>query len=109
MHVSLKAGYPPLYLVNKENNPKKIQLTGYTKNQLFVIPENEKYPEAKEVLKGRKVNQYVIDKIVGHKFVKKEMMLLVKWAGFPNKKDWTYEPARNIKDMDVVKDYLGYL
>jgi len=115
MHVSLKAGYPPLYLVNKEKDPDKVQLTGYTKQQLFVIPQNEAYPDASVVLKGRKPTTYVIDKIINHEW-KPEMIkrkkvtrlkLLIRWAGFTSKDD-TWEDAEGLKDIDVVQDYIKH-
>ena len=29
-----------------------------------------------------------------------------EWVGYPNKVDWTFEPARNIKHTDVFRQYI---
>ena len=92
----------PLYEVDGNNRVL------YTKNQLQVIPKNEKVPNEK-YLRGTKndgVTKYIVEKIIDRKKEKGKIYYLVKWKGFKNDKN-SWEPRTNlIKDVpEIIKEY----
>jgi hypothetical protein len=42
--------------------------------------------------------EYDIEDIMGSITRRKKVLYLVKWLGFPKKKEWTYEPYENFSD-----------
>lgn len=109
MHIAVKPGYPPLYYVSKakkEDEDYEIEKVGRTRNQLQVIDEDEEYPDAEKLLKGRVLDKYVVQKIIGDKIVKRKLYLKIKWAGYPESQA-TWEPADVIKE-DVPEKFREY-
>ncbi|CAO2658383.1 Nn.00g061060.m01.CDS01 [Neocucurbitaria sp. VM-36] len=52
-------------------------------------------------------DEYVVEKILGHKFVKGEIIFDVKWQGYDDPKDRTWEPEANMEGaIDVMKEYF---
>ncbi|KAH8695806.1 hypothetical protein GQ44DRAFT_666430 [Phaeosphaeriaceae sp. PMI808] len=56
---------------------------------------------------GEGPDEYVVEKILGHKFVKDELVFDVKWQGYDNPKDRTWEPEQNmVGAVDVMNEYF---
>jgi len=93
--IILKPNSPVLYMVD---NNKRV---AYTKNQLQVVPENEKDPMGEVVIRG-KPKSYIPEKILGEKKIKGKLYYLVKWRGF---KDPEYTIASDFKtDQPALVD-----
>jgi len=91
---------PPMYVVDHDCS------VNYTKNQLQVVPANEKEPPAAIVLKDKKVDTFVVKQILDSKVENKKKLLLVWWLGY-KKGESTWEPYKNIQQADPkkVKEY----
>lgn len=64
------------------------------------VQESEEEPE----------DEYVVEKILSHKFVKGEIIFDVKWQGYDDPKDRTWEPEANMEGaVDVMKEYFEEL
>ncbi|KAJ4340615.1 hypothetical protein N0V95_007440 [Ascochyta clinopodiicola] len=51
-------------------------------------------------------DEYVVEKILGHRFSKGVLEFDVKWQGYDNPKDRTWEPEENMETAaDVLKEY----
>lgn len=103
MNISLKPDMPMMYYLNDLKDRKKILRVGYTRNQLQPVDDDEVYPDAKKVLENEKLDEYVVQKILQHKLIGRKLMLKVKWAGYS---DTTWEDVKDIKHLDIVKEYL---
>ena len=93
--VLLKPGYPPGYLTTANDNVYR------TKNQLLVVKENEKEPDAK-FLRGTQ-NNYIITKILDKKIKGKKIFYLVKWKGFSENEN-TWEPSSTFDRTNDLKE-----
>lgn len=52
-------------------------------------------------------DEYIVEKILGHRFVKGEIVFDVKWQGYDSPKDRTWEPEGNMDGAaDVMKEYF---
>ncbi|KAL6710303.1 hypothetical protein ACN47E_009249 [Coniothyrium glycines] len=52
-------------------------------------------------------DEYVVEKIISHKFVKGELLFEVKWQGYDDPKDRTWEPEQNMEGaVDVKSEYF---
>jgi chromobox protein 1 len=52
-------------------------------------------------------DEYVVEKIMGHRFNKGVLEFDVKWQGYENPKDRTWEPEANMETAtDVLKEYF---
>lgn len=81
---------PPLYMLDDENRENGVDTkAAYTLKQLQVVPDGEQAPPP-SVIKG-KPTQYVVEKILAKKKEKNRVYLLVKWKGWPDEKDQTWE------------------
>ncbi|KAH7381382.1 hypothetical protein DE146DRAFT_284574 [Phaeosphaeria sp. MPI-PUGE-AT-0046c] len=55
-------------------------------------------------------DEYVVEKIISHKFVKGALIFDVKWQGYDNPKDRTWEPEENMEGArDVMEEYFEEL
>jgi hypothetical protein len=72
----------------------------YTKNQLQVVPENEKLPSQKHQ------KMFVFEKIVSKRKKNNKVEYLVKWQGYPASEN-TWEPRTSlIKDIpESIKEF----
>jgi hypothetical protein len=89
--VLLNPNQPALYILE---GPDEV---GFTKNQLQLISEKEKYPPA-SVVRG-KPSTYVVEKILKKKKIKNKWYYQIKWMSYD---ETTWEPAVNIR-ADVPK------
>ncbi len=104
MSVVVRPNYPVMYYLNDPKNKKKILRVGYTRNQLQIVDKDEEYP-SKDVLEDENLDEYVVEKVLQHKRIGNKLMLKVKWAGWPVNQS-TWEDVKDLKHLDVVKDYL---
>ncbi|KAF9697553.1 hypothetical protein EKO04_004341 [Ascochyta lentis] len=52
-------------------------------------------------------DEYVVEKIIGHRFNKGALEFDVKWQGYDNPEDRTWEPEENMETAaDVLKEYF---
>jgi hypothetical protein len=50
-------------------------------------------------------NEYVVKRIVKESKQGRKSMYLVEWKDYPNEKDWTWEPAANLKSNVVFEQW----
>ena len=96
--VLLKPGYPPMYLVDGDNE------TARTKNQLQVIKGNEKEPELK--YNRGKGDYFIIAKILDKKTENRKQYYQVRWKGHTLEQA-TWIPVGELnrtKDLKDMKD-----
>lgn len=103
--VIIKPNSPPLYLLNGTVGKLKIDPVGYTKNQLQVIEENEKWPSPK-VIRGKPTSG-VPEKIMGKKTEKRRIYYHIKWRSGMI----TWEPATvfRVDKPQMVAEYEAAL
>ena len=92
--VLIKPNSPPLYLLNGVIGSRKVEPVAYTKNQLQVIPKNEQLPKP-NVIRGQPT-QYVVEKILGKKKIQNKIYYNIKWKGYKDAKDQTWEPKSTL-------------
>ena len=94
-----------MYLLEGQTGDRKITPIAYTKNQLQVVGKNEKLPDPK-MIRG-KPTQFIVEKILGKKKLKNKIYYKVKWFGYEDAKDQTFEPrATLIKEIpDLIRQY----
>jgi len=64
-------------------------------------------PEEEEDAEDVGEDEYVVEKIIGHRFNKGVLEFDVKWQGYENPKDRTWEPEENMETAaDVLKEYF---
>lgn len=105
MKTLLAPGNPPMYLLDNDKGEVDYR-TSYTKNQLQIIPKDEKKPVESDIA-GQKVDgqkRWIVEKIIDRKKIKNRVFFVVKWKGF---KDPTEEPrATLIKQIpEMVKEF----
>ena len=106
--ISWTPGLPPLYYVNKLDNENIVDMsTGYSKDQLLVVKENEKLNN-KNILPIKNLNnghdEYVVEEILKKKKIKNRVYYQIKWKGYD---DLTLEPrSKLIQDIpDMIKQF----
>lgn len=91
---------PVFYILDK--NPKVM----YTSQQFQVVEnENEVEGELVQKLSKKKLEDFRVSKIMDSKTENRKKYYLVKWYGFPDKKDWSWEPATKLP-KEEIKKYL---
>jgi len=105
MKTLVSPGTVPMYLLDDGKGGVDYRVM-YTKNQLQIIPPNEKKPDSSYIRgnKRRGVQKYVVEKILARKKIKNRIYYVVKWKGF----DQTTEEPRSelIKDMpNMIKEF----
>lgn len=97
----LAPGVTPTYLLDDGKNGTDYNVS-YTKNQLQVIPKNEKAPTEKDIMgqKENKIAKWHVKELLERKKIKGRIYFKVSWKGY---KKTTYEPRTNlIKDIPNV-------
>ncbi|MDX9924329.1 MAG: hypothetical protein RBS48_06145 [Ignavibacteriaceae bacterium] len=104
--IVMKPTQPILYLLNDPSKKDEFESVAYSRRELQVVDKNEKQYEGKEVVKG-KPKTFIVDQILGKKKVKNKIYYKVKWVGYPDEKDFTWEPRSVLmQDVpDVIKEY----
>jgi hypothetical protein len=101
---NLEPGQPPLYLLDGPYGTLKVDRVYYTKNQLQVIPKNEKLPPT-SVIRGQP-EHYIVEKIIGRKKIRNGIFYKIKWKGY-DEKDSTWESRVDLLQTvpKLVNDY----
>jgi len=99
-NILLLPNQPPMYELDDN------ETTLYTKNQLQLMGETEKLPLPKHVVKNKQ-EIYKVEKILDKRKIGGIIKYLVKWVGYENKKDQTWESRiKLLEDVpDIVKMY----
>ncbi|KAL5114317.1 hypothetical protein ACEQ8H_007792 [Pleosporales sp. CAS-2024a] len=72
-----------------------------------VTPVEEPAPDKSGAEDNEPEDEYVVEKILAHKFVKGELVFHVKWQGYDDPKDRTWEPEANMDGaIDVMNEYF---
>lgn len=67
--------------------------------------EDEEQEEEEEEDVGE--DEYIVEKIIGHRFSKGVLEYDVKWQGYDNPRDRTWEPEQNMESaIDVLNEYF---
>ncbi|OSS47083.1 hypothetical protein B5807_09830 [Epicoccum nigrum] len=70
-------------------------------------PEEPEEPEEEGDEEDVGEDEYVVEKILGHRFNKGVLEFDVKWQGYDNPEDRTWEPEENMETAaDVLKEYF---
>ena len=65
------------------------------------MPETQPYSDEEE-----EENVYVVEKILAHKLRKNKIFFLIKWEGFDDPKDNTWEQLENLNCPQILNDYV---
>lgn len=105
MKTLVSPGTVPMYLVDDDKGNINYNVA-YTKNQLQVIPINEKLPDS-SLIRGNTTNnvkKYVVEKLLDRKKEKNKIMFLVKYKGY-NEPEW-HARKDLFKDIpELIKDF----
>lgn len=104
--ILVRPDQPVLYIVTEKNSDKPEQV-GYTKEQLQVVNESAEEPVAKKLNLPKNLEQYQVKEILAKKREKGRVFYQVRWLGFADKADWTWEPrSKLIKDVpELIKKF----
>jgi len=97
--VLLVPGKPPGYLTDADDNVFR------TKNQLAIVKNNEKEPDAKYLRDTDNIEFYVVQEILNKRKNGKKTEYLVRHKGYkPNEAEWTPSKTLNrTKDLKALK------
>ena len=100
----LKPDFPPMYLLDGTVGEDKIHPVAYTKNQLQLVPKNEKLPNVATIRGKQKT--FIAQKIVDKKKIKNKIHYKVKWFGYSDS-DNTWEPLTTLKEEvpKLIQEY----
>ncbi|KAL2002815.1 hypothetical protein VTN02DRAFT_5858 [Thermoascus thermophilus] len=95
---------PPVELSEDESTGDAIPYDSSEK-----VKDHESGDEESDEEEGDDV--YVVEKILGHEWVKGTLMFLVKWKGYDDPKDQTLEPEENLLPgaTDLLNEYFAAL
>jgi hypothetical protein len=96
---------PVMYLVGTKEKPWVPEQAARTRPQLQVVTGNEPEPDPKR-LNAPTFETYQVHSLQGKKKMKNRIHYHVRWIGFPDKKDWTWEPATSLKTNPRVKKLI---
>lgn len=88
---------PMLYKVSMPTKPN--QRVAYTAQRLQVVKPDEEEPPA-SVIRGQH-KTYVVKELVEKRRFKGRIQYLVRWKGYPQEKDFTWEPQENIPAIAI--------
>jgi hypothetical protein len=104
--VLLRPDQPIMYTVNKEGSDKPDQVA-YTRQQLQIVKENEAEPNAKKLGISKDNKDFQVHSLQERRKNKKAIEFFVRWLGYPDKKDWTWESRASLmKSGDGVKEMV---
>jgi hypothetical protein len=99
-NIILNPDQPPMYQINNKPSP------AYTKNQLQLVPKNEKYPSKDLIRNEKERTQFKVEKLLEKVKRNGRWYFKVKWLGYDDSEN-TYEPRSTlIKDIpDMVRQF----
>ena len=99
----LRPDQPVLYLLSQKGDPSKVETVGYTRKQLQVVRESEPEPDPQK-LDAPEFETYNVHSIRDKKKEKNRIKYLIRWVGFADPKDWTWEfRTELVKNPNVKK------
>jgi hypothetical protein len=107
--VLVRPDQPVLYIVTEaeSDTPAKV---AYTRQQLQVVKDNEPEPDAKKLKISKSNKDFRVHSLQERRKNKNQVEFLVRWVGYPDKKDYTFEPrAKLMKSgagvQKLIKDF----
>ena len=100
--VILRPDQPIMYIVNKENSDRP-DAVAYTRQQLQVVSGNEPEPDARKLGINKNNKDLQVRSLEGKRKVKGRLEFLVRWLGYADPKDFTWEPRTNLVTNPAVK------
>jgi hypothetical protein len=94
--IILKPNTPPLYVIDEN---KKV---AYTRNQLQIVPENEKYPSHHVIKHPEKLEKFKIQKIIDKKKEHGRIFYKIRWLGYDEADDTWESRSSLIKDVPTL-------
>lgn len=101
INFTMNAHQPVMYQIDKPTKPN--EHVAYTAQRLQVVDSKEQDAPAEVVLKNKKVNNYIVKKILDSKIVKGKTLYKIRWKGYTEKDD-SWEPKENLPKA-MVKEY----
>ena len=99
----IRPDQPALYIVTLPESDKPAKVA-HTREQLQVVKANDTKIDAKKLKVKQSIDTFLVDHVHDRKKQKSKVYFLVEWKGYPDKKDWTWEPrAELMKSGDSVK------
>jgi len=79
----------------------------YTRQQLQVVQNNEPEPDASKLKISKSNQDFRVHSLHERRKNGNKIEFLVRWIGYPEKKNWTWEPrAKLIKSGEGVKQFI---
>jgi hypothetical protein len=103
--VLVRPDQPVLYIVTEaeSDTPAKV---AYTRQQLQVVKDNEPEPDARKLKISKSNKDFRVHSLQDRR-LGNQIEFLVRWVGYPDKKDWTWEPrAKLMKSGEGVKQFI---
>ena len=104
--VLVRPDQPVLYIVTEaeSDTPAKV---AYTRQQLQVVKDNEPEPDARKLKISKSNKDFRVHSLQERRKNKNQVEFLVRWVGYPDKMDWTWEPrAKLMKSGEGVKQFI---
>ena len=104
--VLVRPDQPVLYIVTEaeSDTPAKV---AYTRQQLQVVKDNEPEPYARKLKISKSNKDFRVHSLQERRKNKNQVEFLVRWIGYPDKKDWTWEPrAKLMKSGEGVQKFI---
>lgn len=102
----IRPDQPALYIVTQpdSNKPEKV---AHTREQLQVVKQNDQNIDASKLNIKKSIKTYRVQKLHARKKIRNKIHFQVEWIGFPDQKDWTWEPRSELnKSGESVKEMI---
>jgi hypothetical protein len=104
--VLVRPDQPVLYVVTLPDSDKPDKVA-YTRQQLQVVQNNEPEPDASKLKISKSNQDFRVHSLQKQRKNGNKIEFLVRWVGYPEKKNWTWEPrAKLIKSGEGVKQFI---
>jgi hypothetical protein len=98
-----------MYLITKPNSESP-ESVAYTIEQLQVVKATEREIDAHKLKIPKNNQDFRVHSIVGKKKERGKIFYRVRWIGFAEERDWSWEPRSNLmkggeRVKSVIKEY----
>jgi hypothetical protein len=105
----MRPDQPVLYIVTEAESDKPAKVA-YTRQQLQVVKGNEPEPDARKLKISKSNEDFQVHSLQERRKNKNKIEFLVRWVGFPDKKDYTFEPRASLMKsgafvQKLIKDF----
>ena len=105
----IRRDQPFMYLITKPNSDTP-ESVAYTIEQLQEVRSDEREIDARKLNIPKNNQDFRVHSIVGKKKEKNKIFYRVRWIGFAEERDWTWEPRANLMTggegvKKKIKDY----